>query len=506
MIAQTIAAAVLFILLGQTRRSQGGALGVLCMSMLFWPEYLRVEMGLAEMSVPRLLALALLVKFFVRDGLDRIRPNRIDAFVLAIWLWTVLASVLAGSEMAQTTQMIGRGFDTVLMYFVARFALHSAEDVRAMGWGLVLTALTMCVVGVVEAITYSSPYSSMIGYMTWSFVEKGDEFRLGLMRAQASTATHIYFGMTMMVILGMLWAVRGFMGRSLPFRLSIPAAFLACLSSLSSGPWLGVATLAAMNWFERRTWLIRPAVYGVLFACVAMEAISNRHFYNLIDYLALDPHTAWYRTRLIEVAASQWRDFWIFGVGSDWPHDWAELIDGRDHVDVVNHFLIVALFGGLPAVILYVATHVMAIRRSAQAWRLDADEARRKALFGLSVVLLALDFSSLSVGLFGPVLLMSHVLLGAMVSLAMAWEQVPTEVALDEWGAPASRSTAGGASVQVSGNVYWALATTWRQRIAQASCQWRWRARHHQAPRMGLMCFAKPASFDVPPAYCGRPS
>jgi hypothetical protein len=42
-------------------------------------------------------------------------------------------------------------------------------------------------------------------------------------------------------------------------------------------------------------------------------------------------------------------------------------------------------------------------------------------VFGLSATIIALDLSGLSVGLFGPALLLSHIILGCMVSAATDW-------------------------------------------------------------------------------------
>lgn len=424
MIGQTLTIALFFGLLALSRRQAGSSLGVVIMSMMLWPEYLRVPMGLAEMSVPRILALLLILKSIMKVDNRTINFQRIDFLVLAIWGWTVIATVLANAESSQVSQMIGRGLDTALMYFLARLLIRTPDDVRKLFIGLAVAAVVMGSVGVIESVTSRSPYSAMVDYRVWHWIDKDDEYRLGFLRAKGSTSTHIYFGMAMMVILGMLWACRGFVESRWFFFLAIAGAFMGGLSSMSSGPWMGCILVIVLNGFAGRVSWIGPAIKAIVILAVGLEVLSNRHFYNLIDYLALDPHTAWYRTRLLEVAFSQWRDFWIVGVGSTWPHHWAELLDGRAHIDVVNHFLIVALYGGFPAAIMYISTHVIGIRLAASAWRKVTDNDLRKWLFSLSATLIALDFSSMSVGLFGPVLLLSHVLLGMLVSSSVAWRDM----------------------------------------------------------------------------------
>lgn len=424
MIGQTLAVTLFFGLLALSRRQGGGALGVVIMSMMLWPEYLRVPMGLAEMSAPRIVALLLILKSIMKGDSRTINFQRIDFFVFAIWGWTVIATILANADSSQVSQMIGRGLDTALMYFLARALTRTPEDVRKLFAGLAVVAVVMGSVGIIESVTSRSPYSAMVDYRVWHWIDKDDEYRLGFLRAKASTSTHIYFGMAMMVILGMLWACRGLVKSRWLFSLATAAAFMGGLSSMSSGPWMGCVLVIVLNGFANRISWIRPSIKAIVILAVGLEVLSNRHFYNLIDYLALDPHTAWYRTRLLEVAFSQWQDFWIVGVGSTWPHHWAELLDGRAHIDVVNHFLIVALYGGFPATIMYISTHVIGIRLAANAWRNTTDDGLRKWLFALSATLIALDFSSMSVGLFGPVLLLSHVLLGMLVSSSVAWRGI----------------------------------------------------------------------------------
>lgn len=424
MIAATSIVAVLFILLAISRKSAGAALGILIMSMMIWPEYIRVPMGLTQMSVPRMVALVLLIRFFMRGMHRKIKFGTVDRLVIFIWVWTVMANILAGAEFSQISQMIGRGQDTVLVYFVARIAFNSPDDVKGLSAAIGVTAFVMCLAGVYEAVTWTSPYHYFYSYLgKVARVEHADQqIRLGLLRAQTSTMVSIYFGMAMVLLTGMLWSIRGYLEKPGFLKLILMMSVIATLSSMSSGPWIGIFMVFGATFYYLKPNLIKPSVYMIFFCALLLELLSNRHFYNLIDYFALDKQTAWYRTRLLEVAVTQWRDFWLVGVGSKFPYHWAAMIDGREFLDVVNNFLIVALYGGVPALIMYVATHWIAIKQTSIAWKKNRqDTPRRKLLFGLAAALLAIDFASMSVGLFGPALLLSYVLLGMMISVTSSW-------------------------------------------------------------------------------------
>ena len=129
------------------------------------------------------------------------------------------------------------------------------------------------------------------------------------------------------------------------------------------------------------------------------------------------------------MAFSQLHEFWLVGTGANSPHHWGALLDGRQHIDVVNHFLIVAIYGGLPAMILYILSHRYALKRIAVLLRSAAGTPLGIAAFNLGVVLVALDIASLSVGLFGPPLLLSHVLLALIIGVTSF--ELPTKFAIE---------------------------------------------------------------------------
>jgi hypothetical protein len=85
----------------------------------------------------------------------------------------------------------------------------------------------------------------------------------------------------------------------------------------------------------------------------------------------------------------------------------------------------VATSGGIPAFLMYIFSHVNAVRYAAKARKKSKDPYRRKFIFFLISALIALDVSSMSVGLFGPPLLLTNILLGMLVSAGVAWREVP---------------------------------------------------------------------------------
>ncbi len=377
------------------------------------------------MSAPRLIAIILLLRF-IHIGRNRaLMIGSVDYLVVVLWLWYLLATFLGGSGFSKTTEMIGYGFDTVLMYFIARMGIRSMEDVRSAIYPLFFIAVWMCIFGWQEALTTKSFYVGLDSYRTWVWIPKVPEFRLGIMRAKASTSVHIYFGMAMMLIAGIAWAMRSHPRIRKLATLTALIAGIAGLASMSSGPWLAMVTLIICNLYILRPSLIKPTLLLLVAFAIFLELASNRHFYHLIDYLALNSGTAWYRTKLLEVAVAQWRDYWLIGTGSKDINYWGGLLDGRKHIDLVNHFVVVAVNGGIPAVLMYLSMHINAVRYAIRARKISKDPYRRKLIFYLTSTLIAVDVSSMSVGLFGPPLLLSFMLVGILVSAGRSWQEVP---------------------------------------------------------------------------------
>lgn len=417
MMAMTIIVALLGAACVLTLRP-GRALGVLVMSMFLWPEYMRIPMGLAQMSAPRLIAIVFLVRLLMgrRPGF---RFGRAEWIVLVWWVWDVLAHVLAGSEASETVYAVGRGMDTVLMFFVARLALTDIQAWRGLFWPLGVTALVMGVVGGVEAVGGEYLYQRLYDLSGGAWFDKGQEYRYGLLRARASTGHAIYFGVAMTVIMGWLIALRRFAPSMTMWLTAVCAAVAGTLSSLSSGPMLALTVFVGLRAFFHMRSLIRPALMMLIAMCLVLEFASNRHFYNLIDYISISQETAWYRTRLLEVAASRIGEYWAVGVGSDWPHHWGEMIDGRLHVDVVNNYVIMAISGGLLGLGLYLALQILCVSRVVRAFR-EGGAGQRELWFSMGALLLSLMAASMSVGLYGPPLLLSYLVMGGMASSTAA--------------------------------------------------------------------------------------
>lgn len=387
-------------------------LGLVIAGMMIYPEYMRVPMGLAQMSLPRFVALALLIRGLCGARRRLFRWHWIDALILIQWAWNVSAAALAGADQTRMVESIGNVLDTALMYFTARLCLLEVNEYRKLLAPLAICAIVVGILGAVETLAFWSPYESLRIYTPLQMYSKPSEYRMGMLRALGSTSVAIYFGMSMFLILAILYALREFFRNKLFWFIACLAAMIGAISSLSSGPQSALAVFFFASLFYRRTNLIKPLLSCIAVLLLAMEVLSSRHIWHLMEYANIFGGDYWYRGRLIEVAVQQWRDYWIIGVGSSYPQHWGMMIDGRKFVDLVNHYIIVALNAGLPGLFLFVGILVLALRLCVRNWHATADPRTRRLVFHQGAAIVALMFSIASIGLFGPPLLLTYILLG----------------------------------------------------------------------------------------------
>lgn len=396
--------------------SRATALGIVILCLLVYPEYLRIPIGPTNMSAPRLIALAILSRFLFVARPNGFRWQWVDTIVCLEWIWSVGANIIAGADSARMSEVIGRLFDSVLMYMLARVCLIGLLDCRRLVPVLTTTAVIAGSLGVFESITHASPYHAMQAHTAIrAFDFGGDrESRFGLLRAEGATSMPIYFGMAMFLLFGMIYSFRDFASSRWMWRIGCGCALAGALSSMSAGPQSGIVVFLIVVAFRHFTALIKPALVAFVLLLIYCETFSNRHCWYLIEYLNPIGGDFWYRSRLIDVALLRWRDYALFGVGSNIPNHWGALIDGRTFVDLVNEYVIVAVTGGVLSIACRVGIQMIALRDAVRAYG-SGDARVQWQAYGEAATLIGFMAASLSVGLFGAPLILSYVFIGMVI-------------------------------------------------------------------------------------------
>jgi hypothetical protein len=416
----------------------GVGLGVLIAVTLLWPEYVRVPMGVVQMSAPRFVAMALVIRHLGRWS--QLKAHPADWLVLAAYFLSVVAVLAEGANTRLVNSTIGRFLDTALIYAAARLCIATYEDVKGLKWPLVLTAVGVGSLACIESVTKGFVFERYYFGVGNADVSIGEgrggvgQTRWGMMRAQVSTAHPIYFGVACTILLGFSLAMRRFLSPALWWSL-LSLAVGAVFFCLSSGPWTAAFLLVALLPFARWSWLVKPALGALVLLCIALELATERHCYYLICYIGLSGDTAWYRVRLLEVAFLYLPDYWLFGYGDrSWEH-WGLKIDGRFFIDCVNNYIYLAAMYGIFTMLAYLGAKVAVVMAIVRDWK-RMDRERRWTVFALTATVLAVSIAENSVSIFGPALIMNAMLLGVTASAARWALAVPTAATVAAGASP----------------------------------------------------------------------
>jgi hypothetical protein len=190
---------------------------------------------------------------------------------------------------------------------------------------------------------------------------------------------------------------------------------LGIFSSMSSGPilvaLLALLFIAVYRW--RKYWKLLGAV--VIVMCLVVEIISNRHFYDVLGGFTLSPLSAWYRSKLIDVAIFEggMSGHWLAGYGWNVDPGWFAKIDMRNHTDLgSNQYIAVLSSFGLTGLIPFFAVFIGALKRLVDAFKTSTLDSDRRLIWCLSAALFGLAAGFMTVSIFGQPTTIYYMMLG----------------------------------------------------------------------------------------------
>ncbi len=395
-------------------------------SLMWYPEYLRINIG-AEFSAPRIILLVLLARCLAdRAVTRRFRWTSLDSLAAACMVVFSAALAMTTPLTAWLTSQAGFVMDTFLVYLAVRLAVADRGSLAFVAKAMGVILVPLAIHGLVEMWTGRSLYVGLGQYCSWApFKGMFYQERYGLNRAMGPQGECIMFGLNFMAFLPLLWLLRyeGGPWRSLAGVMGL-FAILGTLSTISSGPIMATGIVIFGLFLEKARWLVRPLLGLFLLACLGIEVVSNNHFYYVLGDLAMDPESAWYRARLIDVAIQKLPEYWLYGYGHANP-GWGPLINGMNWTDGVNDYIVHGILYGIGGVAMYTALQVAAIRRMVRIVRHSRHDWQRSAAWALGCTLAGLMVSFWSVSLFGTMTTIYYILIGLIASLdAQFWPQV----------------------------------------------------------------------------------
>ncbi len=359
-------------------------------SLVWYPTSNTIYLGTLNFSVSRITILALIIKILLDNSiLQKYSIKTIDKCMILYFVGQLFSGLFTTNFITVLTNRSGFFFDVFLPFIAIRLIIDSREKLTVYINRIVWITVPLGLITIFESYTHCK------NILSFGMIEGYADPRWGMKRARATFSHPIYYGIFMSIILS-LGMIKFPKNKFLLF-----AIFCGVFSSLSSGPWLCAITCIFIMCLYRFRYKWKTIIIVTSLTCLTIEIISNRHFYNVIDRFALNSQTAWYRTRLFEVALFEngMSGHWLFGYGFNDPM-WCKKIDGRNHTDMVNHYLLILSQFGLSGLIPFLLI-IMASLKNIYYNCLFSLQSDHWLRWVLGATLIGLLFSLNSVSLFG---------------------------------------------------------------------------------------------------------
>jgi hypothetical protein len=329
-------------------------------SLIYYPSTLTLKIGSIDFSVSRIVILVLHTNLAVNTGaFKKLRMTWLDRLVIIYFACQVIAGLSTISDVMGFLENLSCVFfDIALPYFAVRLIVTNRQKYIVFLKGIFYATVLFAVFCIFESVT---------GHNLLDFGRNQAHIspRWGLDRAVATFKHPIYLGVFLAMAGGICAGLIRAAGKRKGFWFAgVGVIFLGLFSTLSSGPYIAGAFCVCVILFYRFRRSYKALLVTVAVMCLVVEVVSNRHFYEVIDRVAFSSSTAWYRTRLIEVAIFEggMSGHWLMGFGFEEP-GWGPLIDGRQYTDMVNHYLLILCRYGLLGLVPFLAIIIVAVTR-----------------------------------------------------------------------------------------------------------------------------------------------
>ncbi|MBE7415681.1 MAG: hypothetical protein HS130_10815 [Deltaproteobacteria bacterium] len=336
-LAFTLASGFLMLIL--PRRA---ALVPLILAVVFIPIQQRIIIFTLDFFILRILVLFGWARVLIRSEFS-IKLNRIDKLMLLWALSSIAVYTILWHTSAAFVNRLGISFDIIGVYFLTRFLVRSVEDILWVIKTLALAAIPVAAAMVYEMTTQRNIFSVFGGVPEYTAIREGK------LRCQGAFAHPITAGSFSASLLPLFYAARRLKYRSVLMYAGVAATTLIKISTSSSGPALaylaGIAGIFLWHFRSR----MRQLRWFLVITLVGLHLVMKAPVWALILKVKLfGASTAYHRYHLIDQFVNRVGEWWLIGVKS--TAGWGYYL-----FDVTNHFIRIAVDGGLITLALFIA-------------------------------------------------------------------------------------------------------------------------------------------------------
>ena len=278
--------------------------------------------------------------------------NRLDRVLIAWAVWTVCSSVFHGDFLSALIFRLGLVLNVLGFYLLTRIFIQDTGDLLRVCKIILIALVPIAVEMIVEARAGNNLFSLFGG------VSDESEIRGGKVRAQGPFGHAILagtVGATCLPLAICFWKSN----RKLAL-LGLAVTGTMVLTSRSSGPVMtAFFVVVALVLWQFRAYM-RMIRWGSVLAILTLALVMNAPVYFILDRIDLTgSSTGWHRAALIQGAITHVGDWWLGG--TDYTRDWTpEAGADENNTDITNHYIRMAVWGGLPMLLLFVWSLVVA--------------------------------------------------------------------------------------------------------------------------------------------------
>jgi len=340
--------------------------------------------------------------------------NILDWILIAWAVWTPCSSVFHDDPSDALIFRLGLVYNCLGLYFLLRVFIQGTNDILSICKIVLIALMPIALEMVFEAGSGRNLFALFGGVPGLS------EVRGGKVRAQGPFTNPILAGSVGAVCLPMailFWR----RNRKLAFMGLLGTGAIVA-TSRSSGP-IVTAFFTVMGLvFWRFRQYMRQFRWAVMIGIILLNMVMQAPVYYLMDRIDLTGHsTGWHRAKLIDSAIKNVDDWWLGG--TDYTRDWTpESGYNKNNTDITNHYIRMAVLGGMPMLLLFVGGLVAAFSLVGRA--LDASEntpfQEQFVIWTLGCILFGHLVTMMSVSYFDQSIFFLYLILAAIGSLSMA--------------------------------------------------------------------------------------
>lgn len=357
------------------------------LAVVLIPQNQRIVVGSLDFFILRILIVFGWARILSRGEFD-LRLNRIDKLVIA-WVISgfVMYNILWQSADALINRL-GTSFDVIGIYFLFRCLVRDFDDIVWVIKTFMIISIPVGMFMLIEHETGRNLFSIFGGVREFTGIRDG---RLRCHGAFAHPITAGAFGASIFPLIYSLKWVKG-QGKFLVY-IGVAASILIVFSTASSGPALGLAAggLGIFMWrfrayMKQVRWAI---VFGLIFLHIVMKGPV---WALLMKVKVFGSSTGYHRYHLFDQFINHFGDWWLVGVKS--TAYWGYYL-----FDVTNHFIRVAVDGGLLTLVFFIlilSYGFGAVGRAIKTTDLDPGTARVIWALGASLLVHIVCFFGVS--------------------------------------------------------------------------------------------------------------